>query len=162
VQGVPELVARELAERLEQRDVEVAPDDARGYEHALGRLAEALDAPADQAAHALGKLEVLFGEARLATCRAAEHALRLREIAQGVLDKKWVAFGCGLNADELDRGERRLRQARHDPLDVVVRQPAQSDALGPAPPQQARERGREWPARVELGVPVRSEHHHPA
>ena len=70
-------MARKLAERFQQRDVEVSADDAGRHEHSLGWLAEPLDAPADQAAHALRQLQVLLRVAGLSMGAAAEHALRL-------------------------------------------------------------------------------------
>ena len=77
VERIAQLMARKLAEGFEQRDVEVSSDDAGRYEHSLGGLAEPLDAPADQAAHALRQLQVLLRVARLSMAAPAEHALRL-------------------------------------------------------------------------------------
>src|SRR5207245_8960394 len=65
VERVAELVPAKLAEGLEKRDVEVPADDSRRDEHALRRLAQALDAAADQAAHALRQLEVFLCVARV-------------------------------------------------------------------------------------------------
>src|SRR5207245_10050336 len=65
VERVAELVPAKLAEGLEKRDVEVPADDSRRDEHALRRLAQALDAAADQARRALGQLGVLPWGARV-------------------------------------------------------------------------------------------------
>jgi len=43
IEGVAELMARELAERLEQRDVEVATDDGGRDQHPLSGLAQSLE-----------------------------------------------------------------------------------------------------------------------
>ena len=73
-------MTRELSEFFEQSDVEIAPDDGRRDEHSLRGLAESLEAAADQAAHALRELQVLFREAGLCPARSAEHAFGLRHV----------------------------------------------------------------------------------
>ena len=155
-------MARELAERLEQRDVEIASDHPGRHEHALRRLAQSLDAPSDEPAHALRKLEVFFREAGLLACSAFEHALRLRHVEEGVLDKKRIAFAGGLDAEQLHRRQRRFGQAGDDALDIMVRQAAEHETLRAAAPEQAGEDGGDWPTRVQLRVPTRAEDDNPA
>src|SRR2546429_3241481 len=99
-------MARELAERLEQRDVEIAPDDSGRHEHALRRLAQSLNAPSDEPTHALRKLEVFFREAGLLACSAFEHALRLRHVEEREVDKKRIAFTGGIVAGQLPQHHR--------------------------------------------------------
>ena len=82
LEGVSQLVSRQLAEGLEQRHVEVTADDRRRDQHALGRLAQAVDPAADQAPHALRELEVFLGVAGVGAAGAAEHALGLGDIEQ--------------------------------------------------------------------------------
>ncbi len=138
VERVAQLVAGQLAERLEQGDIEIAADHSGGDEHALRRLAEALDPAADQTPHALCELEVFLGEARLHPRAAAEHGLRLSHIEEGLLDEERVALGGGLDADHLNRGQRRFdRQSREHLLDLAVGQAAHRDALRAAPAQEA-------------------------
>src|SRR5438309_10456863 len=97
VQRIAQLVTRELTEGLQQRDVEISPDHRGRDEHPLRRLAQALDAATDEAAHALRQLEVFFGVARL-RMSALQHAFRLRLVAEGVLDEARVSLGGGLDA----------------------------------------------------------------
>ena len=75
------LAARQLAEGLEQRDVEVAPDHRGSGEHAVRRLAEPLEAAADEAAHALRELEIFLRVARVRSrAHATEEALGLGHV----------------------------------------------------------------------------------
>ncbi len=80
VDRIAQLVTRQLSEGLEQRDVEIATYDRRRDQHPLRRLAEPLEPPPDDAAHAVGQLQVLFGKARLHAPTAAEHRFRLRDV----------------------------------------------------------------------------------
>ena len=156
VERVAQLMAGELAECLEQRDVEIAADDPGRHQHALCRLAQPLDPAPDEPAHALRQLEVLFGVAGL-RARAAEHALRLRHVEEGVLDEQRVAFGGRLDAEQLDRRQGRFRHAGDDPLDVLVGETVEDDTLGAAAPEQARHHRGKRPAGVELRVPASAE-----
>src|ERR1700682_2478453 len=98
---VTELVTRELTERLEQCDIEITPDYRRCNEHSLRGFAQSLDPASDQAAHALGELEVFFGEAGLTSRGPAKHAFGFRHVQGRVLDEKRVAISRCLNAHEL-------------------------------------------------------------
>ena len=81
LERLAQLAARQLAEGLEQRDIEVAPDHRCRCEHPVRGLAEALEAPADEPAHALRKLQVLLRVTRLRSgTHATEEALGLRHI----------------------------------------------------------------------------------
>ena len=121
-------------------------DDTGRDEHPLRGLAQALDSPADESAHALRELEVLLGVARLRPRRAAQHGLGLGEIVERLLDEERVAFGRGLDAGQLHRCERRLGQARDHAFHAVVGQTAEHDALGAAALQEPRQGGGERPA----------------
>ena len=162
LERISKLMPRKLAECLEQRNVEIAPHHGRRDEHPLRRLAQSLEPAADEAAHALGELEVLFREARLHACRAAEHGFRLRHVKGGLLDEKRVALRRRLDAHELHGREQCLRQPGHDPLDIAIQERAERDALGAAPAQEAGQHGAEGPCRVELRVPVGADHDHVA
>src|SRR6267378_4537849 len=80
IDRVAQLVTRELAKRFQQRDVEVASDHRGRDQHSLGGLAQALQPAADKSAHALGELEVFFGEAGLHARAAPEHRLGVRNV----------------------------------------------------------------------------------
>ena len=161
VQSFSQLVTGELTERLEQCDVEISPDHRDRDEHSLRRLAQPLDPPADEAAHALRKLEVFFRVARLRT-RTSEHALRLRHIEERVLDEERVALGRRLDAQQLNGGQRSLGHARDDSFHIVVGEPAQSNPLRSTPLQESRKRRGKRSGRVQLRVPVGAQDDHPA
>src|SRR6266851_10170785 len=100
VDGIAQLMARELAECLEERDVEVSSDHRSGNQHPLGGFAQSLQPAPDDAAHGVGELEILFREAGLDASVPAKHRLRVGDIEVRVLDEKRVALGRGLDADE--------------------------------------------------------------
>ena len=76
-----------------------------------------------------------------------------------MLDEQWVALGRGLDAEKLDRCQRRFGHPRDDSFHIVVGETVENDALRAAAPEQARHHGGERPSGVQLRVPASAEHH---
>ena len=75
-----------------------------------------------------------------------------------MLDEERVAFGRGLDADHLNRGERAAGEAHQHLLDLGVREPSERDALRAPAAQQPSHHAGERALRVEVGLPVGAEH----
>jgi hypothetical protein len=106
VQHVDEPVLVRVHDAHEQLEVEVAADDGGARQHVPAVLAEALDPPVDDLAHALRQAQrVELADELPAAVRRPHDRTRLREVAQDLAHEERVAVG-------LSRDLARERQPR--------------------------------------------------
>ena len=137
-----ELVARQRPERLQQPEVELAPDHAGDLHRLAGAGGQARDPPAGDLAHALRHAGVL----------------EIAAVPHDLLDEEWVALGLAVQGgDEVGRG---LGAEGGDELgDLAAREPVQRHVREHRVAAQRGDQLRERVAVVELGVAVGAEEH---
>jgi hypothetical protein len=112
VEGADERVARQRPERLQQPEVELAPEHARDLHRLARALRQPRDPPRGDLAHALRHAGVL----------------EVAAVAQDLLDEERVALG--LVVQRGDEGLRRLGAERlHELGDLVAREPSSGTSV---------------------------------
>ena len=92
VDGVEQAILRQVAERFEDLDVELAPENGRKAERPIARLAQARQPPADDLLDPFGQAE---GRGALAAARPRvkrRERAGLRQVSQHFADEKRIAL----------------------------------------------------------------------
>ena len=137
-----ELVARQRPERLEQPEVELAPDHARDLHRLAGARGQARDPARGDLAHALRHARVL----------------EVAAVPHDLLDEERVALGLAVQRGH-EVGRRLAAEGGDELGDLAAREPVERDVGEHRVAPQRGDQLRERVAVVDLGVAVGAEEH---
>ena len=157
LEPVDQLVLARARDRLEQRDVEDAPDERGRREELAGLVAQPFQPPADHQPHGLGNVELRDVDVGAPVTLRVEQAALLEQVLEHLLDEEGVAVALVVDRTDQPFGRllagQRAEHRRHAPaLETPQGQPLREPAAA-----EVFDRARERTPHLELDVTVGAE-----